>query len=203
MTIEFRPTSTHWNYFLALESDLAKTSRYVEFAQSNLNTYSIEFAHILFAAASEVDVIAKLLCKRLRPNSACKNIDDYRKTLTEELPDLYDMKANITRYNLSFSPWVNWKEGKNPDWWRSYNDVKHERDKHFKDATLHHVLNAMGALLILTIVHYSYELAAGQNDRLSMKDTTIKLNPGTSLLFLDDNYYTHFSEVYKDAVGKD
>lgn len=203
MTIEFRPTSTHWNYFLALESDLAKTSRYVEFAQSNLNTYSIEFAHLLFAAASEVDVIAKLLCKRLRPNSPRKNIDHYRQILIEELPDICDMKANIPRYELSFAPWENWKKGTNPNWWKSYNDVKHERDKHFKDATLQHVLNAMGALLILTTIHYSYELAAGQNGRLSMQDTTIKLNPGTSLLLLDDKYYTQFLEAYRDAVGQD
>ena len=47
----------HWNYFLALENDLAKTSRYIEFHEDNLQVFSIELAYLLFAAAPEVDVI--------------------------------------------------------------------------------------------------------------------------------------------------
>jgi hypothetical protein len=48
----------HWNYFLALEQDLETVSRYVECTSDNHKIYSIELAHLLFAAASEVDVIA-------------------------------------------------------------------------------------------------------------------------------------------------
>lgn len=40
----------HWNYFLALERDLEVLSRYVEFANRNYKTYSIELAHLLFGA---------------------------------------------------------------------------------------------------------------------------------------------------------
>lgn len=46
----------HWNYFIALERDPELASRYVEFCPQNFEVYSIEFAHLLFAAASEVDV---------------------------------------------------------------------------------------------------------------------------------------------------
>ena len=59
----------HWNYFIALERDLEVVSRYVEFCPQNFDVYSIEFAHLLFAAASEVDVVAKLLCQR--PPAQC------------------------------------------------------------------------------------------------------------------------------------
>jgi hypothetical protein len=62
----------HWNYFIALERDLEVISRYVEFCPQNFEVYSIEFAHLLFAAASEVDVIAKLLCRRLKPTAKRK-----------------------------------------------------------------------------------------------------------------------------------
>ena len=44
----------HWNYYIALEQDLAKLSRYIEFAEGNFSTYSIELAHLLLAASSEV-----------------------------------------------------------------------------------------------------------------------------------------------------
>jgi hypothetical protein len=49
----------HWNYFIALEEDMQALSRYIEFCDDNLDVYSIELAHLLFAAASEVDVLAK------------------------------------------------------------------------------------------------------------------------------------------------
>ena len=65
--INATPGKLHWNYFIALERDLEVASRYVEFCPQNFNVYSIEFAHLLFAAASEVDVVAKLLCQRLKP----------------------------------------------------------------------------------------------------------------------------------------
>src|SRR5258707_12525225 len=71
-------TRLHWNYFLALERDLESISRYVEFCPDNLNTYSVELAHLLFSAASEVDTLAKCICGVLDPNARPDNINEYR-----------------------------------------------------------------------------------------------------------------------------
>ena len=181
----------HWNYFIALERDLDVVSRYVEFCTENENVYSIEFAHLLFAAASEVDVVAKLLCQRLQPAAPRSNIDDYRSVLLIELPDLSTTKVVVPRYGLSFTPWDNWASTppSNPLWWGSYNKVKHERNTHFDKATLKNALNALGALLILTYHHYSYELAPPGTLRLFPKDTTDLLKPDSTLLRLEDDYY--------------
>lgn len=65
MTIYVDPSKMHWNYYLALEHDMEVVSRYVEFCEPNFSVYSIELAHLLFAVASEVDVVAKLLCSEL------------------------------------------------------------------------------------------------------------------------------------------
>lgn len=81
MSLEIASLRLHWNYFLALESDLGVASRYVEFNIQNCEVYSIEFAHLLFAAASEIDVVAKLLCENLMPRAPHKNINDYKKIL--------------------------------------------------------------------------------------------------------------------------
>ena len=54
---------------------------YIEFNPQNFGVYSIELAHLLFTAASEVDVIAKLLCRRFAPDEPCENINHYRHTL--------------------------------------------------------------------------------------------------------------------------
>jgi hypothetical protein len=68
----------HWNYFLALENDLETLSRYIEFDRANFGVFSIELAHLLFAAASEVDVLAKRTCELVNPAAPRSNIDNYR-----------------------------------------------------------------------------------------------------------------------------
>jgi len=64
MVLKEGPKLLHWNYFLVLESDLEHISRYIEFTTDNFKVYSQEFAHILLAASSEVDVVLKSLCKK-------------------------------------------------------------------------------------------------------------------------------------------
>lgn len=182
----------HWNYFLALERDLEMASRYVEFSERNYEAYSIEFAHLLFAAASEVDVVAKLLCQGLQPSEPRSNINDYRSILMLSFPDLPSSQIFVPRYGLTLTPWDNWASLENPVWWKSYNKVKHERDAYFDQATLKNALNALGALLTLMLHYYSYELGSDATSPLSFKDTTEKLQPESVLLrFRDDYYYSH------------
>ena len=64
----------HWNYFLALDRDAAVIARFVEFSTDNFGTYSIELARLLMAAASEVDVVAKLACVQIDPKAAVEGI---------------------------------------------------------------------------------------------------------------------------------
>ena len=61
MAIEEINKLVHWNYFLAFDSDAEKLSRYIEFTTDNFEAYSIELVRLLLSAASEVDVVAKLL----------------------------------------------------------------------------------------------------------------------------------------------
>jgi hypothetical protein len=149
----------------------------------------VEFAHLLFAAASEVDVIAKLLCQRLSPHTSCRTIDDYRSILTTQLPNLPKTQVLIARYGLALTPWDSWVDSSNPLWWRSYNNVKHERDSFFHEATLKHSLNALGALLILMVNHYRHAFVSPGEKPLRLKDTTSKLVPQSILLRLDDDSY--------------
>jgi hypothetical protein len=194
MAIQATVGKLHWNYFLALERDLEVVSRYVEFCQPNFDVYSIEFAHLLFAAASEVDVIAKLLCQHFAPNAPRHNINDYRAILTaaNALPNLHSANVFVPRYGLTLTPWDNWNGQANPLWWSSYNNVKHQRDLHFQEATLKNALNALGALLLLTFHHYSYALAPNPATPLAPKDATQQLQPESTLLRLpEDCYYAH------------
>lgn len=182
----------HWNYFIALERDLEVVSRYVEFCEQNYSVYSIEFARLLFAAASEVDAVAKLLCERLRPADPRGNINEYRAALLAALPELPRTEVFVPRYGLTFKPWENWAGPDNPLWWRGYNQVKHQRDLYFNQATFKNALNSLGALFILNFHHYRFELAAAGAPPLSPVKTTDSLLPETTLLrFASDHYYKH------------
>ena len=189
MTIYVTDKKVHWNYFLALERDLEAVSRYIEFCEPNFSVFSIELAHLLFAASSEVDVVAKLLCQLIAPKSPRKNIDQYRAALMRTIHDLPDTEVFVPRYGLSFRPWSNWTEGHNPDWWRSYNNVKHERDAYFHEATLKNALNAVGALLIITALYYSRLLSESDDAPFHVAPVMQRLEPKASLLRLPSNYY--------------
>ena len=147
----------HWNYFLALESDLERLSRYVEFTEHNFHTYSIEIAHLLLATASEVDVVAKKLCARHRPKPKAEGINAYCDVLKTAYPDMGQMEVSVPRYGLSLMPWDKWRKNEPPQWWSDHNKVKHHRSDHFHAAHLQNVLNAMGALFIVAVLLYKGE----------------------------------------------
>jgi hypothetical protein len=87
MGIQVSQSFIHWNYFIALENDLAQASRYIEFDKKNFKTYSIEMAHLLLASASEVDVIAKGICGYLEPKTKARNINNYQTVIRRKLPE--------------------------------------------------------------------------------------------------------------------
>jgi hypothetical protein len=189
MTITATAGKLHWNYFLALEHDMEVVSRFIEFSTPNFGVFSIELAHLLFAAASEVDVVAKLLCERISPAAPRSNINEYKAILLPALHDLPNTQVFVPRYGLSFKPWLKWAGQNNPDWWRSYNNVKHERDAHFDEATLQNALNALGALLIVTYHLYARTLAIPPARVLTPKDTTRELQPDSTLIRLNSDFY--------------
>jgi hypothetical protein len=148
----------HWNYLLALESDVERLARFVEFAHRNFETYSIEMAHLFLAAASEVDVVAKQLCSILAPADKATNMKKYREALRHRLPEVESLIVTIPRYGLEFQPWSDWRNNESPNWWRDHNKVKHQRRTHFHKANLRNVLDATAGLFLLLLYYYRGEL---------------------------------------------
>jgi hypothetical protein len=219
----------HWNYFLALERDLEGVSRYIEFCKDNLNTYSIELAHLLLSSASEIDTIAKSVCSILDPKAKPKNIDQYRKiirTAEENQPGLpvhpksavfyddlkhrmSDLKVLLPRYNMVLMPWKSWAEDKNPDWWQSYNKVKHERNNHFNEATLRNALYSVAGLLSINYFYCRLELTRDKPQyryQYRGKNVTGYMEPTSMLLrFEPDFYYDPIAALgsYIGSVSED
>ncbi len=184
MTTLVAPVRQHWNYFLALEDDIVRMSRYLEPSETNFPAYSLELARILITAASEVDVVAKLLCKKIDPNTKTRTADGYRKTIVPALEKLPEAIVTLPKFGLTLTPWEQWgKEDKNPLWWKAYNDVKHQRHEHFTDANLKHTLNAVAGLFLLLLFLYRDE---GRNGDL-IPEPVVFL-PGAPFI-VDYNFY--------------
>ena len=173
----------HWEYFLALESDLEQAVRFIAPEQANFSAYSIELAHLLLGACAEVDVVAEALCARVAAQHKRENMDDYRSVITTKYPGFATMKVTVPRFGLEFNPWVDWQTGTNPTWWQSHNKVKHERTLHFSEANLRNSLNAMAGLFVLVL--YYYQPALYDHD----------LRPWPRLLDLHSDHYKDFRFV--------
>ncbi len=193
-------TRIHWNYFLALEEDMERVSRYIEFDQKNLETYSIELAHLLLASSSEVDVILKEICQIVDPTEDVGNICEYRECMKSKLPqflsdDFIKETVYVPRYNLDFQPWLNWNNDESPEWWKSYNKVKHERNMHFLKANLQNALNSLGALMITTNYYYWFREIKDINKMTKIEAENSKRNairgikPEPRFLKLEEDYY--------------
>ena len=173
----------HWEYFLALDADLERTVRFIAPESANFSTYSIELARLLLGACSEIDVVAKALSAQVTPKAKREDMDDYRTAITAKYPGFATVKAAIPRYGLEFQPWADWQSGTNPAWWRSHNNVKHERTSHFPEANLENALNATAGLFVLVL--YYYQPVLYDHD----------LRPWPSLLDLHSNHWQEFRMV--------
>lgn len=195
--ISFNEINHHWNYFLAIEKDLESLSRYIEFEARNLNTHSIELAHLLLSSSAEVDVMLKQYCKQLISNASPNNINEYKAIILSENSDILNQQILINRFGLVFTPFENWNNGNNPDWWRSYIQVKHNRNDYYHEANLQNTINSVGALLLVNVYYYK-ELFYNNGiiDEDSIIETKYKLNPSSSFVKLNSEFY------YRNLVVK-
>lgn len=148
-------TLYHWQYFLALEQDVKSLTRYIEFTQDNMRTYSIELAKILMAATQEIDVVFKQICSKYGNSSDSAN--GYQQFLPKKYPKMLTIKVTLP-YELEFTPFNSWSQNQTPFWWTANNKIKHHRHTHFNQASLESVLNATSGLMIANLYFYEEQL---------------------------------------------
>jgi hypothetical protein len=144
------PLLVHWSFFEAIDADLHEYSRYIEFDARNFAAYSVNFARLYLSICSEIDVVLKMLCKHLGQPAQGSDINHYRDVITQKYQNFGTSRVLVRPMNRLFVPWSEWKTPKkdNPAWWRSYNDVKHERNVYFTEANLKNVLLSASGLLV-------------------------------------------------------
>jgi hypothetical protein len=141
----------HFEYYLAIESDLEKCARFVDFSLDNYKTHSLEFARIIMAASAEVDAIAKEFCKAIDLQSNANNILGYASKIIPAHPNIVNVEMAAPRFNVKCRPWSTWSENESPSWWRTNNNIKHDRGNNFKEANLENAIAAVSGLLSIIL----------------------------------------------------
>lgn len=190
--VKFKTPKNHWNYFLAIVKDLENISRYIEFSKDNFKTYSIELTHLLLSAASEIDVLMKQICEMLDDECQRDNINDYRIIIQKYAPEFVNEEFTIDRHGISCKPWESWNGNSNPDWWRSYNNVKHQRNNFYSDANLRNTINAVGGLLVTVVYYYNLAFTKETGSKVNFKETTTQLEPQADFMKINADYYYAF-----------
>lgn len=146
-----------WNYYLYLEEDFMKLTRYINIHSNNYKTFSDEIHKQLLSVAMEFENINKEINKELgnKLNDRC-NIVEFGKWLFDSVTDYENIVIEIkfSKENLILNPFKkekfkekNGKEIEQIPWWRAYNQIKHDRYKNYIDVNFEHLLNALAALL--------------------------------------------------------
>lgn len=207
---------TYWNYYMQLESDFFSYCPYCEIDHCNDNAFSVKYLQLLLSVCGEIDTICKRLCKQLDENldeESC-GIDDYIAILNRSYHTFSQETVSVRNYEYGeIKPWNSIKYGYVPNWWKTYNSIKHHRDKiengriNYKGANQKTVLSALSALYVLI------EYWAAKNFVYESKETEVHIMGDfkSSRLNLDKwNYYSfmgqhpwiskpHFIEYMKGA----
>jgi hypothetical protein len=182
MVITSRKIESHWNYLLAIEGDLDRLSRFIEFDRQNFECFSVEISRILPASGAEVDVVCKQICKKLNPRSTADRMHLYQNEILASYPTIPDFKVLLPRYGLTLTPLSNWNVTNNPpEWWTAYNKIKHHRDAEYHQANLQNALNAVGGLFVMVLYLYKEKAITGE------------LAPPPKLLQVSEEHYGGFA----------
>lgn len=155
-----------------LEKELSELSYYISFDRKQLNVYSIKISDLLLRTVSEIENIAKELCKKENIKFYDKkrhirkfvNFNEYidkleeKYLLSEKLVEFKLDNAHENIYDSKLTPFFKDKEVKGKSskifsWYFAYNKIKHDRVKHFKHANINNLIHALAALFLLNIYY--------------------------------------------------
>ena len=185
-----------WRYYQSLENDFEHTTRYVSLNEKNFNTFSIEYARLLQAICSEIEIVLKQICEI--DDEKYYNIGDLAKKILGIDEKFLEHTIYLQKYSHDhIKPF---KDDTNehgvPFWWLAYDKIKHNRKLEMEESNLKCVLYALAGLYFCE----DYLLAKIAKE---MNDVDIMDEP--SSLFASDIHKKHMlinknlvAEVYEE-----
>jgi len=130
------------------------------------------------AASAEIDTLAKELCKLIDPNANARNIVQYATCIQSKYQNITSVSLALPRYGIKSQPWKDWSNTQSPNWWQSYNSIKHDRVNNFQEASLKNAIDTLAGLLSITLYYHKEK---------DGKLLDVSAFHGPRLLVLEDN----------------
>jgi len=152
-----------WEVYLSLEDEFLNYIKYIPLVSNHDNVWSHPLANLLNNVGSCVDSFFKnaIFCESmdgfegirpLREEESKQNMKSYREIFDAKY-HLSDKKIFDLQTLSPHNPFLKWKEGKTPLWWKDYTGIKHDRFRNKERATLKSTLDALGGLFLLFLIH--------------------------------------------------
>lgn len=162
-----------WPIYKKLEGEFIELSYFIYIDKKQLKTYSIKIADLILRTVSECENIAKELCKKenIKFRDKKGKIRDYVNfhEYINGLDQIYLLNKKLVSFDFEnvsegtfdtkHKPFqkeirkINGQEKEIWKWYYSYNSIKHDRVKHFKEANLGNLIEGLAALFLLNIYY--------------------------------------------------
>jgi hypothetical protein len=169
----FNPTFENggfWEYYKDLERQLENYLYHIPYLLGNENTYSFRLANLILAIGAHIDSAFKEIAKysvlfgkypeMLSPKT--KDGKLRKPTIRDYYPisEAYGLTEESVMFRClpdreQLCPFHQYQRNgrKCPDWWTAYNNVKHNFNENFKDATLKTIRDALAGAFLLNVIH--------------------------------------------------
>ena len=130
------------------ECDFIDLIKMIEFESDNYGTYSPTIKDLILSTGSQIEIACKELCNIVSPQSSPSNIDQYRNIL-KDFKNFSIQGVIFSKDSLTYTPWIEWKNDINPQWWKDYNKVKHNGINEEKRGNIKNAFDSLAALFML------------------------------------------------------
>jgi len=145
-----------------LFDDLLSIFRVVHPAMNNLEAYGGAIRDIIILACTEVEAQWKgvLEANSVTPSGPYFKTSDYVRLLPEMKLDQYEV--GLIRYprisaTAPFMGWDTSQATQSLSWYAAYNQVKHDREIKFEDASLKHAIEAVAACVVMLAAQFGVD----------------------------------------------
>jgi hypothetical protein len=170
-----------------IENDFEKLFEYIEPSDLNLATFSHRTYELFLRACTEFETN----CRRIL------DANSYSGRKVFIIREFHNINKAMALHNYEviisgwdgqckiLKPFLEWENGYQLFWYQAFNQVKHDRSLHLKEASLNNLLNAVAGLLCILFAQFSFEAINPYNSRT----LTYSWNANTNIYFLNDSIF--------------
>ena len=181
-------------YFNILQKEFMDILEYIELSDKNMETYSLKIYKVFLSVCTEIENNLKgiLYSNNYKVGQLLNMKNDYFKLENILKLSKYKVKITITDYEKLVQPFKEWEDHEEYtpiEWYKDYNNLKHNRSDNIEKANLLNLTKAICALYILLYAQfYEYSKTIDSSNALSFftDDGELLIEDGVSIIHIEE-----------------